>query len=355
MMRGMSGHMSFRFAAHANVRSDRDDPVGVWHCRDGYEVYWIGEGTNIRSELKSWLADPGTNLVVLNSFFDREFTIPTLLLRKMGLVPRKPVILSPRGEFANGALSLKPYRKRAWLALVKVLGLTRGVWFHATAPHERADIEALGLHCKGILDAPNARYLADAPEDLSALRSTDGPLRLVFLGRISPVKNLQFALKVFMQVKTPVEFDIFGPLSEPAYWAKLEADIAQLPKHVKVAYKGSLAHEKIGTTLAEYDLFFLPTMGENFGHAINEALAAGLPLLIADTTPWTGLEALGAGWELPISDPAPFAEAIERFNSTSAETRRDMRYAARRLAENAYARSDALEANRRMLQTVITK
>ena len=40
-------------------------------------------------------------------------------------------------------------------------------------------------------------------------------------------------------------------------------------------------------TLSDYHLFFLPTLGENFGHAIFEALSVGVPVLISDQTPWT--------------------------------------------------------------------
>ena len=35
----------------------------------------------------------------------------------------------------------------------------------------------------------------------------------------------------------------------------------------------------------EYDLLFLPTKGENFGHVILESMSAGTPVLISDTTP----------------------------------------------------------------------
>jgi hypothetical protein len=45
--------------------------------------------------------------------------------------------------------------------------------------------------------------------------------------------------------------------------------------------------------LAEYDLFLFPTLGENYGHVISEALASGCPVVISDQTPWRNLEAEG--------------------------------------------------------------
>ena len=55
------------------------------------------------------------DVLILNGFFDREFTIPALIMRRLGLIPRRPTILSPRGEFSAGSqtLDFKLTRKAA--------------------------------------------------------------------------------------------------------------------------------------------------------------------------------------------------------------------------------------------------
>jgi glycosyltransferase involved in cell wall biosynthesis len=65
--------------------------------------------------------------------------------------------------------------------------------------------------------------------------------------------------------------------------------------------------------LREHDLFFLPTLGENFGHIILEAFCAGCPVLISDQTPWRDLEEKGVGWDLPFDQPELFREVLQRF------------------------------------------
>ncbi|MEM7004590.1 MAG: glycosyltransferase [Pseudomonadota bacterium] len=283
----------------------------------------------------------------MNGFHDQEFTIPALILRKYGLIPATPTILSPRGEFAMGALSLKAGKKRLYQSFVRQMRLTQDVWFHATAEHEFGDIEATRLPCRGILLAPNARNLPNLPS--TAPSGANGSLRIAFLGRIAAVKNLEFALDVLARTTTPLTFDIYGPVVDPEYWARLEQKILKLPENVSVHARGPLAHEAVSATLGAYDLFFLPTLGENFGHAINEALASGVPVLISQNTPWRDLARKGAGWDLPLDSPMAFVETIDQFAKAPAEARAAARRAARALAEQSFAESDALEAIRRML------
>jgi glycosyltransferase involved in cell wall biosynthesis len=62
----------------------------------------------------------------------------------------------------------------------------------------------------------------------------------------------------------------------------------------------------------EFDYFVLPTKGENFGHAIFEAMAVGCPVLISDQTPWTNLEQKNAGFDLPLEIDL-FTKCIQHF------------------------------------------
>lgn len=327
-------------------------PTG-WQAGDVAPLAQLPVGRFGAHGLLQLLRDTPHDLIFLNGFHDREFTIPALVWRKLGLIPRRPTILSPRGEFAQGALSLKPGKKRLYQRGVRLAELTRDIWLHATADHERQDIEASGVACQGILQAPNVRCLPDLPEVVRPAAGT--PLHIAFLGRVSRVKNLDFALDVLAKASVPAVFEIYGPMADLDYWARLQARIARMPDNVTVIAHGALPHDRVAATLAAHDLFFLPTMGENFGHAINEALSAGLPALIADTTPWRGLQAAGAGWDLPLARPELFAAAIEEMARASTQRREAMRIAARRFAEDSFAASDAVAANRRMLHRLLDK
>ncbi len=303
--------------------------------------------------LGALLRETPHDLVMMNGFFDREFTLPTLLLRRLARVPRVPVILSTRGELAGGALGLKSGRKGLYLNLVRRLSLIDDVWLHATGDREAEDIRASVAFARGVVVAPNVRILGPLPVCSGGDTTAGSPLRLAFLGRVARVKNLDYALHVLGQVSVPVEFDIFGPVPDAAYEQECRAIIARLPEHAKVAWKGAIANEAVADTLAAYDLLLLPTRGENFGHAIVDALAAGTPVLISDQTPFQDLEGLGAGWSLPLADASAFARAIEELARMTPTVRNRQRQVARRLAERAVGESNAVAANRCMFENAL--
>jgi glycosyltransferase involved in cell wall biosynthesis len=287
------------------------------------------------------------DLMILNGFFDREFTIPALAMRRLGLIPRLPTILAPRGEFSAGALGLKRARKRAYLLAAHGLGLLDEIWLHATSEQEADEIRDGCSWAHDIVVAPNIRVLGPLPQAFAP--ADDGRFRIVFLSRVDRKKNLDYAIKLLANVHAQVIFDIYGPANDSAYWAECEQLISRLPAHVEVHYRGSIPNAEVASTLSRYDLFLLPTRGENFGHAIFDALEVGLPVLISDQTPWRGLERSGAGWSLPLADPARFAATIDRMAALAPTERIALRRAARALAESSLQQSDAVARMRAML------
>ena len=63
--------------------------------------------------------------------------------------------------------------------------------------------------------------------------------------------------------------------------------------------------------MANYHFSLLQTQHENFGHSIIESMAAGCPVIISDQTPWRGLEAVKAGWDIPLKEETALLKAIE--------------------------------------------
>lgn len=351
----LAGEFEMKFVARDRPfgQQDRNRQNVGWTRNGPHQIYWCRMARFGPKGFRTLLRTTPHDILLLNSIFDREFTIPALVLRRLGLVPRKPTLLSPRGELAQGALGLKSGRKRNYLALAQRVGLLSDVWLHATGPNEVKDVRRGFPMSRRVLLAPIVRALPDQPSRDEPAHADHGVTRLVFLGRITPVKNLDYALGVLRSVRTRVAFDIYGPVSDQDYWSECQRIAARLPENVTVTYKGEIPNSSVADTLARYDLLFLPTRGENFGHAIFEALASGLPALISDRTPWRSLERTGAGWSLPLDQPQRFSEAIESISGMRPEDRLRLRRGARRAAESMIADSDAVARNREMFRFLL--
>lgn len=300
------------------------------------------------------LRDVPHDVVYLNSMFSVESTLLPLSLRRMGLTQNRPTVLAPRGELGEGALALKKAKKRAFLRLADSIGLYSDVAWQASSRFEATRISE-------VMCVPEHQVFV-AP-DLSAVRrdgsspareSAPHPFTVLFLSRVSRMKNLDFALRLLSEVRSPVQFVIHGALEDSAYWSECKRLIAAMPPHVRVEYRGEVPHEAVGGVLRTADLFLLPTRGENYGHAIVEALAAGLPVLISDRTPWSDLAEWGAGWVLPLGDTAPFAAAVDSCANDTLEARAERSRNARAYADNLACASDSVDANLRMFRSVLS-
>ena len=308
--------------------ADPGETPGQWTQMDGLERIALAPGRPFARGCLRLLRETPHDLLICNGFFDRALTMPALLLHRLGRLPA-PLLLAPRGEFTPGALGLKPGRKAAYVKLLRGTRTLANVSLQATGARE-ADLLRAAFPASRVLIGPNIRTLPPLPAFADA--PPGAPLRVIFLSRIDRMKNLEFALDVLGQSGVPAILDIFGPRTDATYWTECEARIAAVPPSLTVRYHGAVAPEDVLAILARYDLFILPTQGENFGHAIVDALLAGTPALISDRTPWHGLAANSAGADLPLDHPAAWAAFLRNFAALPPTERAAARRAARDFA-----------------------
>ena len=260
------------------------------------------------------MIDTEPDLLYFHSSLDPALTIVPLVLRRLGLFPSSiPVLVAPRGEFSPGALSLKRIKKLAFIFAARWTGLYRSVIWHATSQEEAEFIRHWwGSHAR-IEIAGNLPAKGAKPEVRRRKPKHAGTLRLVFLSRISRKKNLLAALSYLAEVKAQVTLDIYGPTEDKEYWASCQSVIGKLPSNIEVCYRGCVNPDDVISIFCLYDMFIFPTLGENFGHVILEALIAGCPILISDQTPWRGLSEKQIGFDLPLDRPHGFVEVLEQF------------------------------------------
>ncbi len=330
---------------YTGIRTDAWQQVGK------AQVMYLSPG---RLGLLNWLQllrSLEYDVLFLNGFFE-ILSVQTLFLRRLKLLNRRKLLLAPRGEFSPGALALKKTKKKAYLQLARLMGLWQDVVWMASSRFEERDIRlALGDR-ENILDvriAPNLVAPAMAVVDsLLTRKKRPGILRAIFISRIARMKNLIGALRALNNLQGNVTFDIYGPLEDAAYWQECQEVIAQLPANIQVRQLGEVDHARVPSLLGQYDLFLLPTLGENFGHAIAEALAAGCPVLISDRTPWRNLEVARAGFDVPLEQPERFHEILQFFIDMDEPTHREWRAGAQAYLKTSPWLMDAVEQNRRL-------
>ena len=349
---------SFRIVTRDRDRGDTQPyegrSTGIWYASNGAQVQYLPIPYWSPWRLRRAVLDTAPDLIYFHSFLDPALTIMPLVLRRLGLLPTSiPVLIAPRGEFSPGALSLKRTKKVVYLWGAKICGLYSNVVWHATSHDEEKLIRTMWGRGSRVVTAGNLPSRAN--HNGGGFRATKqvGLVRLVFLSRISRKKNLVSALKMLESVKARIALDIYGPIEDKEYWGMCQGLMAQLPCHIEVDYKGCVHPEDVIPTLSRYDVFIFPTLGENFGHVILEALLAGCPVILSDQTPWCNLLEKQIGFDIPLERPDVFIGAIEKFASMEEREFQIWSRRAREYATQLTESSDALRATRRLFDQMM--
>ena len=128
---------------------------------------------------------------------------------------------------------------------------------------------------------------------------------------ITEKKNLHLILQALQSISFQIELDIYGPIKDHDYWKSCQKIYTELPANCKVSYKGPINPVEVQYTLQQYHAFVLPSKGENFGHAIYEALSVGRPVIISEFTPWNELKAKAAGWNSALMSQELYNSILE--------------------------------------------
>lgn len=317
---------------------------GCWSSIDGIDVLHLPPSSQSVSAMRALMSREAPDVVYLNSFFSRRFTLfPLLAYRWTG--SSASLVLAPRGEFAISALALKAWRKAVYSRFFLASGLLDRVTWQASTAAEADDlIRVLGAGVR-LRIAPDlsARPLACLP-DRAAKR--EGAADVVFLGRISPMKNLDWLLRLLTEAPAGLALTIHGPVEDEDYWHNCQALAARAADRVRIQHAGPLAPADVPRVLASADALILPSLGENFGHVVAEALAAGCPAIVSDRTPWQDVAKAGAGWILPLDRPESWLRALRELTAMDEAEHAQLRARALALAAMRASDDGQLTANR---------
>jgi len=330
-----------------------DVEVGCWTKVGNARVCYVPKVTS--SLIAPLVFSESWDILYLQSFFSAAYSTWPLWWWKRGKLKAGNVLLAPRGQFSQSAISKKSVKKRAFMAFARALRLYHSIDWHASSNMEKEDILREIGYCAtadriGVaLDIP-PRYSEELLAKTSP-RTVSDRLQIVFLSRITRHKNLSYALEVLSKLSFPIDFNIYGPIDRDSeYWESCREMIEELPPNVRVQYHGPVPPQEVPAIFARHDLFLFPTHSENFGHVILESLNAGCPVLTSDQTPWQDLDDRRVGWSLPLANNSKWHHVITNLAQLSVAERDAQRAACRIHAQDFLKRSGAVEQNLKMLE-----
>ena len=297
---------------------------------EGVEVQrlpWIGRGLkqmplNLRS-----IGDAAANVDAVQCYglYNLLSPIVAYIARRSG----RPFLLEPLGMYPPRARN--PFAKKAYNLL-----LTRWMMRHAAAviaasESETADLGAIAdpkkiVYRRNGIDVAAFANLPSGKELRQRWNVSTNEKVILYVGRISPIKNLEQLILAFAETNLPnLRLILVGPILEPAYEARLRELIATLHLEPRVLMAGPLYGEEHRAALTLADLFILPSLNESFGNAAAEAVAAGIPVLLTETCGIApiingraglsiplGVKSLASGLQTMISDRTRRAQLVAR-------------------------------------------
>ncbi|ROH91910.1 glycosyltransferase [Stagnimonas aquatica] len=236
-----------------------------------------------------------------------------------------PLVAQPCGMLQAWSLSQSRYKKAlAWRFY------QRRLMAGAAAVVVTSEDEARELP----LPPQPGREVARIPHGIDLPAPTPGVERqrqALFLGRLHPKKQVDLLLRLWSELRPPGWQLLIAGEGAPDYQQQLYALVAELGLGEQVRFLGLVSGATKQAWLEQSQLFLQPSLQENFGFAVAEALAAGLPALTCQGMPWSRLREQEAGWWVP-ADADSVRDALRQALSRSPEQLAAMGERARRLA-----------------------
>ena len=317
----------------------------------GISICYLSKENRTISTIRKHIHEFDGQFIYLNSLFSFWYTILPLWFNHHN----KKVIIAPRGMFGKGSLSIKPFKKKLFLAFAKLVGIYDNVIWQASSTTEIQEIQlnfSKKASIKLALNLPPKKSLQPY-----TIQKTADRLNLFFISRISPVKNLLSAIDYLLLIDTRyiINYTIIGPIEDPAYYNQClnKINLIQSTKsNITIEHIGPIPNNQIISYLHANNMhaLLLPTLNENFGHVILDALSASCPVIISDQTPWKNLQEKQIGYDLPLSDPSQFVTAIQTLASLNQADYNQLSHNAFQIAQATYNNPESIRQNKELFQ-----
>jgi len=235
-------------------------------------------------------------------------TFPTLFLSRL---LKKPVVWSPRGALQRWDGTSRLALKRMWESACYGLADKNNLVLHTTSRYEAEQSVKRFPGLRAVM-IPNG---VEFPAHLDRI-DPNGKLRLLYLGRLHPIKGVDALLEACGIIKRlSLDWHLYiAGTGSPSYVDMLKSKVQELGLPRLVEFLGEVSDEKKEALFAQCDVALVPSHVENFAIVVAESLAHGVPVIASKGTPWSELETKHCGLWVN-NDPETLAAAIDTIRN----------------------------------------
>lgn len=340
LMSALEVHEFEQYLVSCSVHADEKNELVEQHGIKHITARQLGPSSiryapNLKKKLQDLIEVPENTLMHIHNLWNYVPYVAWQIHNKTGC----EYILSPRGSLFPWCMEIGKHRKNIALWFFQKQMLLSAKIIHVTSEQEYDVLRRLGVN-GDIEIIPNGIALTDfeqLPTRNNALRTLSLPVStnyILFMSRIDQKKGLDILLRAFAENAskfTGWNLIIAGPKQDCVYWKECEAIIKKNKMENRIHYLGMVKGKTRLASFAAANIFALPSHSENFGVAILEALAAGLPVISTHNTPWIEVNDKNAGIITNANVPS-ISEALSKLMSKSEQDLKLCKLAAKKLS-----------------------
>jgi glycosyltransferase involved in cell wall biosynthesis len=289
------------------------------------------------SQLTTWLWQHITdyNLLHVHAIFSYASTVAMAIARLRCL----PYVVQPHGLLCNWSLQQAASKKQIYLTLTEYANLNHSQALVFTSQQEQQQVSQLGLISPSLilplgLDLPFPR--PDARHRLRQLLNVpeDEPV-ILFMSRLHPKKGLDYLISALGKLRARRFTFVLAGSGSSDYEAEVNNLLVSVGIDERTYRSGFVEGEMKDLLMQGADIFALTSYSENFGVAVLEAMAVGLPVVV---TPGVALASVVEQYQLgyvPELDVAAIASSLQHCLDYP-QTTKEMGEHARHLVREQY-------------------